>query len=121
VLYLGFIQLFERNELFLMPFDVICVFLLGRDSYFFVHQSLVVALTLSGRDVFFCFLILQGDGSEVLALLLKADLFRKHVLHPDTLLFLPSMLLKSKFLFNLLLVAVTSVEQFTSLLSRNIS
>ena len=56
------------------------------------------------------YLILQGDGSEVLALLLKADLFCEHILHPDTLLFLSSVLLKSQFLFNLLLVAVTSVE-----------
>jgi len=121
VLYLGFIQLLERNELFLMPLDAVRVFLLGSDVEFFVHYSLMVAFALSACDVFFCFLILQGYGAEVLASLLKTDLLGQHVLHPDALLFLPSVLLQSVLLFNLLLMAITGVEQLASFLSRDIS
>jgi len=121
VLDLGFIQLLERNELFLMPLDPVRVFLLGSDVEFFVHYSLMVAFAFSARDVFFCFLVLQGNGAEVLAPLLKTDLLGQHVLHPDALLFLPSVLLQSVLLFNLLLMAVTGVEQLASLLSCDIS
>ena len=100
----------------------------------FTHHSFVVALSLLHRDKLFCFLIidagyitvlktylvLQCNTSIILTSLLYADLLGQLILHSDSFFLLSAMFLQSEALLDLLLMTITGIEEFSSLLSCNI-
>ena len=66
------------------------------------------------------YLVLQRNTPIVLTSLLNADLLGQLILHSDSFFLLSAMFLQSEALLDLLLMTITGIEEFSSLLSCNI-